>query len=271
MPNQTQATIYSYRQGQVAIVPDALVMEKSINLIVNAHQFLTVLATPQHLEELALGILFSEGAVKSAAEVDSIWVNRQQDRVVVTLAREGPLPPPNQMLRQSGCGACDSSLNAVTRDSGAAEDDEAVIPRLAPQDIISLMADFEQRSSLFRDTGAVHSVCFVCPESRAGAIFYDDMGRHNALDKVIGRLLQTGQNPAGGLILTTGRVSMEILIRTHRTGCRFLVSRSAPTDKAVSLAAELGLTLVGFARGQRFNVYARPDRIWPEPGLKAGD
>ncbi len=265
-------TIQRYDNGRFTEEDDLTVAERRLDLMVNGERWFSVMATPQHLNYLALGILFSEGLIKSAAEVASVVVSEDRSRVEVTLTTPGPPPALETLVRLSGFGAGLATAKTLeSRKEGAtppsppdhgqlAEAGTSARPfpfglPLNPETICDLMEEFNQSSGLFRATGAVHSVSFVDPDDRSVDVIYDDVGRHNALDKVIGRLLASGIDPARGLILTTGRISSEILLKVHRAGVRVLISRSAPTDQAVTLARDLGLTLIGFARGRRFNLY----------------
>lgn len=257
-------TIQRYDNGRFTEEDDLAVVERRLDILVNGERWLSVMATPQYLDYLALGILFSEGLIKSAAEVASVVVSEDRRQVEVTLAVPGPPPALEPLVRLSGFGAGLTAALAMEPQGGDqdAGSGAAVKPpsgplSIDPETICDLMEEFNQSSGLFRATGAVHSVSFVDPANPSAAVIYDDVGRHNALDKIIGRLLASGIDPARGLILTTGRVSSEIALKVHRAGVRVLISRSAPTDQAAVLANELGLTLIGFARGRRFNLYSR--------------
>ncbi|MDR0882219.1 MAG: formate dehydrogenase accessory sulfurtransferase FdhD [Candidatus Adiutrix sp.] len=217
---------------------DLTVVEERVEIIINGRPFLSVMATPQHLDYLTLGLLLGEGVINSIEEVSELVVAEDRRRVAVTLSKPGPTPELLSPSANAGPG-----------------------PMISPDQICEWMEEFNQSSGLFRATGAVHSVCFVNPANRGLDAIYDDVGRHNALDKVIGYLLSAALNPSSGLLLTTGRISTEILLKAYRAGLRVLISRSAPTNRAVRLALDLDMTLIGFARGRRFNVYSGSERV----------
>jgi FdhD protein len=125
--------------------------------------------------------------------------------------------------------------------------------------VFSLVKEFRQRSELFKDTGGVHSAALS--DGQNVIIFSEDIGRHNAVDKIFGECLWEEVPTQDRIILTTGRVSSEILLKTARRAIPIIISNSAPTDMAIRAAANLGITLVGFARGKRMNVYANSWRI----------
>jgi FdhD protein len=121
------------------------------------------------------------------------------------------------------------------------------------------MKRFSRISSIFMRTGGVHS-CAVCREGEV-VISNDDIGRHNALDKVFGKCLLEEIRLDDKLILTSGRISSEILIKVARMGAPIIVSRCAPTDLALRLAEKVGITVIGFARAGRMNIYTHPERV----------
>ena len=124
---------------------------------------------------------------------------------------------------------------------------------IEPETVIQLMREFNNRSELFNETGGVHS-CALCSIEDL-LVHRDDIGRHNALDKILGWGHINNQSFEDKLVLTTGRISSEMLIKIARRGVPVVISRSAPTSLAVELARELNITLVGFARGQKMNIY----------------
>lgn len=130
---------------------------------------------------------------------------------------------------------------------------------ISPQEIAFLMKEFNNKSELFRETGGVHS-CAIC--SRDEMIFFsEDIGRHNAIDKVIGKSIMSDRGFKDKILLTTGRISSEIILKTARSGIPIIVSHSAPTEFAVKIARELNITMIGFARGDRMNVYSGEGRV----------
>ncbi len=252
--------IHRYENGCLKPAEDQVIEECQVDILLNGRIYASVMATPARLDHLALGFLFGEKVIKGLGQVKSLAVEGLKVGVEIL----SPAPPPPARARSSGFG-----LGSVA--VGAAEELAQCPPRPAPASIaagrlIELMEEFNRRSELFRKSGAVHSSALV-----VGRHFYfaEDVGRHNALDKVIGAYLADGF-PAGkpALALTSGRGSTEIMIQAAGAGLGGLVSRSAPTDRSVELARRLNLLLVGFARGVRFNVYHGAEKITRgcEPG-----
>ena len=128
------------------------------------------------------------------------------------------------------------------------------------------MREFEMRSEVFLKTGGVHSAA-IC-DLNSIVVFREDIGRHNAIDKVIGVLIESGESFNHKFVLTSGRVSSEVLHKIHKCRIPVIVSHSAPTNQAVKLANDLGVTLVGFARGRRMNIYTHFTRIVDVENLK---
>jgi len=126
-------------------------------------------------------------------------------------------------------------------------------------EILELMSHFQQRSETYRSTGGVHSAA-LCDKKNLN-VFSEDIGRHNAIDKIFGQCIWEGISTNNQIILTSGRISSEIVIKIARNNVPVLASKSAPTDTAVKLADLLGITLIGFVRGMRMNVYSHHKRI----------
>ncbi len=131
--------------------------------------------------------------------------------------------------------------------------------KISSKSILKLMQEFQQKSNLFMETGAVHSAALS--DGRNILVFKEDIGRHNAIDKIIGRTLEEGIDFRDKIILTSGRISSEILLKIQKCIVPLIISRSAPTDQAVKLACELNITIIGFARGNRMNIYSAPERV----------
>ena len=250
--------IIRIKHGARETVRDALAIEAAVTLFVNQQEIVTLLCTPSRLEHLAAGYLFSEGIVKSADDIRTVAHDAAGGVVNVELI--GNLPPEAEVFEHraltTGCGR-GTMFYALQDQAGLTRvrsDARVAAPRIA-----ALMRNLQERSGLFLTTGAVHSAalahahCIVCTG--------EDVGRHNAVDKVIGRAVLERMDLHDKILLTSGRISSEILTKTVRAGIPILVSRSAPTLLAVRYAQRLGVTLAGFVRGNRMNVYTHAQRI----------
>jgi len=247
----------NYRQNRWETATADLVAEAPVALSVNGAPWLTFLCTPLDLEALAVGFLFTEGLIHTAADVDHVRVCPTGENVDVWLTRA--VPRPTVWRRTSGCtGGATAERNAQS----SSEPPTAPLPpgpRLAPQAVSALMQALLDAQDLYREAGGLHSSALADGERLV--LMAEDIGRHNTLDKLAGRCLLEGMTSRGLIVLTTGRISSEMAQKAIQLGAPAVVSRTAPSALAVSLAEQAGLTLIGYARRDSFNVYAHPERL----------
>lgn len=236
---------------------DSVAEEFELTIFLDDRELVTLACSPVHMEYLALGFLRSEGFIGGRDDVERVVIDGGVVRV--TIKKELNLDMPFRRSITSGCGR---GLRFYRPWLGKVRSDMKVSPSV----IFELMKEFISYSETFRETGGVHSAAFC--DTEKVLIFEEDIGRHNALDKVFGRCLWEGLSTQDGIVLTTGRVSSEVVLKAVRMEVPFLISRSAPTDLAVRFAEDLGLTLVGFVRGRRMNVYAHKERVMWETSLQ---
>ncbi len=238
-------------------VDDVVARESPLTIILNDRELVTLLCSPTCLGDLAVGFLFSEGLISVRNDIKKIVVDeiRGIARVETTID-SGDTESVFKRFISSGCGRGASFYNSA--DAIGMVKDESPL-RVTPSEITALFKDFQHRSSLYRRTGGVHSAA-MC-NSREIVLFAEDVGRHNAVDKIFGKCLVDDVSTEGLFVLTSGRISSEILLKVARRRIPLLASKSAPTDAGVRLAADLGVTLVGFVRGSRMNVYANEWRL----------
>jgi len=243
------------------ICDDAVVEEVPVALAYNGIVHAVMLATPDHLDEFALGFSLSEGIIASADELHDVRVVEGCDgmevRMDIPLERFMALKGQRRSLAgRSGCGVCGvESLQAVNRVAGSVGGG-GTLPVSA---VATALGRFTEAQRLHRLTGAVHGVAWI---DAAGDILAlrEDVGRHNALDKLIGWLVASDADVGAGFVLTSSRASYELVQKCARTGIGCLVAISAPTGLAVRMAQASGLTLAGFARGNRLVVYSHDQR-----------
>lgn len=247
-----------YENGTAEIVEDTIVKEYALTIMLDGEEFITILCTPSSLEYLTIGFLLSESIIKSKANITKLRLDEKKGIVEVFTEGAGLIARKlhGRRTMTTGCGKGSTFYNAV--DSLSCKKLEVDL-QLDAEQILELMKDFNKRSELFLSTGGVHSVALA----GGGGIllFHEDVGRHNAMDKVIGEAAHKDIQLSDKLVLTSGRVSSEILIKAAKAGIPMIVSRSAPTDLAVRLSEQLGITVIGFARGRRMNIYSNPGRI----------
>jgi len=255
--NEGQFTVRTLRvKGGVPSEADDLVaVEAPLVLKSSGATIVTLMYTPPGAGDLALGYLLSEGVIKSMDDVRAVVLTAGE--VDVRLSEEVKLPEPSRTrVLTSGCGG-----GVSFSQPGGAKGLEPVGPggRFTHGDISELMKGLGDSSPLFGKTGGTHSAALFCGGTFLTAA--EDIGRHNAVDKAIGAALASGADMTVCALGVTGRVSSEILLKCVRAGIPVVVSRGAPTSLAVELAGRFGVTLAGFARGNRFNVYSNEHRI----------
>lgn len=237
---------------------DKLAVEKALTLAVNEMELVTLLCSPGHYDELALGYLLAEGILQWDAEVE---LDIDQDRGLVNVQSPSfsqiNLFSLGKRTLASGCGKGTVFYNLNDhRDRKIVEDET----RFKIKNLQETMLELQKSSLGFFETGGVHSAGIMLGD---GLVLREDIGRHNAVDKLLGYCFRKRTTMQGSAIFISGRISSEIVLKAARGGISLLVSRSAPTTLAVELAQELGITLAGFVRGKRANIYSHSWRIEP--------
>lgn len=231
---------------------DVVILEYPFTIFVNDEEIITLLCSPNSLKELMVGFLFSEEFISSLSDIDRIRLDEDKGIGYIYLKNINQF---NEKLRgkrtiTSGCGKGTLFYNVL--DSFKSKRIKEPLS-IEVENIKRLISKFNKKSELFLNTGGVHS-CALCSANDI-ILFEEDIGRHNALDKIFGKALLEGIDTKDKIILTSGRISSEILIKSAKRQVPVIVSRSAPTSLSVELAKELGITLIGFARGQKMNIY----------------
>ena len=237
---------------------DQVATEIGFSLTVNDKQVVTLLCTPSELDCMAIGFLLSEGLLHEHSELLDLKVNEKDFSVSVTL-KGLPANIDNAFHKKtitSGCG------RGITFTNGA--DLRKLAPNrsgltITKDEIQNLMRNFRSISRLFLETGGVHSAALADRETIY--LFAEDIGRHNAVDKLIGKAFLQGVPVTDKILLSSGRISGEIMTKVIRNRIPVLVSRTAPTCMSITYAEDHGVTLVGFARGDRINIYTHPQRV----------
>jgi FdhD protein len=259
MDNDTEkVSILKYTEAGSSSGEDVVARESPLTIILNNRELVTLLCSPVDLRYLAVGFLFSEGLLKSKDDIKKIMVDDR--RGVVRVETEGNQELASDALFKrfitSGCGRGASFYNAVDALDQAKVESQVNVSTL---EVLALVKEFQQRSQLYRATGGVHSAALS--DTKSIIVFGEDIGRHNAVDKIFGQCILNGLATDGHMIITSGRISSEILLKVARRSIPIIVSKSAPTNLGVRLADNLGVTLIGFVRGKRMNVYTHAERI----------
>jgi FdhD protein len=236
---------------------DAVTEEIPLTIEVNGEEIATLLASPGDLKDLVIGFLFTAGLIRDAASVRAVTIDEQRWKADVITTDQGIGPDlAFKRIYTSGCGrgvVFSTSLDLINR---------VKLPSgftIQAASIIALMKTLLTGSQEHRATGGVHSAALA--DGNALWIFMDDIGRHNAVDKAVGRALSDRIVFSQTVLLTSGRISSEILGKVLACRIPIIVSAGAPTNQAVKLARETNVTLVAHVRGTRMNVYSGLDRV----------
>lgn len=243
-------------------VSETVAAEVPVAFAFNGADHLVMLATPADLDDFAYGFCLTEGIIERRDEIAAVAAHelgtglRLDIRIPETRAA-ALKDRARHLAGRTGCGLCGiSSIEQVLR---SLPDIEAPVPFPAAA-IAAAQAALGERQALNRVTGAVHAAAFA---DHAGTLLYvrEDVGRHNALDKLIGALTRAGVDPASGFALVTSRLSLEMAQKTIAAKIPLLAAISAPTSLAIALAKAAGLTLAAFVREKGFTLYTHADRV----------
>lgn len=245
-----------------AALERCIAVEAPVSIEVGGIGYAVMMATPADLEDYAVGFALSEGLIRAPAEIRRIDVQPIEGgwalRLWLTAERNAAaLERARTRVSESSCGLCGiANIEEVLRPL------PAVTARIATgrSAIAAALAALEAHQPLGRATGAVHAAAFCAPDG-AIRLVREDVGRHNALDKLIGAMARAAVDPGAGFILLSARCSYELVEKTVRAGCPMLVTISAPTSLAAARAAAAGLTLVALARRDAALVIADPQRM----------
>ena len=258
--------VWRYQEGRVAEAADKVALEEPLEIRLRGEPFQVLMRLPGWGKELALGFLYTEGIIRDLSEVTTLhFCGTATD----------PLLPPNVVdvqladaawerqgrrhseVSYASCGLCAKmAVSEICRETAALGRGVTVTAAA----LLDLLERMHQEQTVFRETGGTHGVALATPE---GAVFLmaEDVGCHNAMDKAIGRALLRRLDLTPMVALLSGRISFEMALKTVRAGISILAAVSAPTSMALNLAQALNLTLVGFARNQRLNIYTHPQRL----------
>ena len=260
----TTRTVLRYEDGTATERPDELVEEEPLEVRVRGRAISVTMRTPGHDDELAAGFLLTEGVVRAAADilrVDPCERNEFGNVINVLLAPDvyvdfGRLT--RHVFASSSCGLCGKANVESVRGQFKPIASEVVI---TPETILALPDRMRAAQQTFDRTGGLHAAGLFTAGGEL-LVLREDVGRHNAVDKVIGHALRRGLLPLSDhVLMLSGRVSFEIMQKALAAGIAIVAAVSAPSNLAASFADESGQTLVGFVRGRRLNVYAGRQRV----------
>jgi FdhD protein len=254
----------SFRSGQASEGIRTVAEEVAVALSYGGSTHAVMMATPQDLEDFAVGFSLTERIVEKPAEIETIAVVPTAEGIDVQMWLVGPradalVSRRRHLAGATGCGLCgvDSLAEATRRPSPVGEG-----LSIESGAIAEAIGSLPPHQTLNRQTGAVHAAGFWRPTDGLVAL-REDVGRHNALDKLVGALAREGRDGRDGVLLLTSRVSVEMVQKAAVLGTSIVVAVSAPTALAIRMAAAAGITLVAIARSDGFEVFTHPGRIVP--------
>ena len=252
----------AWRDGRVARDERRLAEEAAVAISYNGSTHAVLMATPDDLEDLAVGFSFTEGIIDQVAAIENIAIVSYDSGLDVQIRVSSDISERLARRRRTmagpvGCGLCGlESLDAATRTLPPV-DASVTFPA---EGIAMAARSLAELQPLNASTGAVHAAGFFMPTG-ALAVVREDVGRHNALDKLVGALLRDGLEASSGGFVVTSRVSVELVQKTALAGCGLLAAISAPTALAIRTATEAGVTIAAVVRGADFEVFSHPRRI----------
>ncbi len=261
-PSYQQSTVERWQGSQHSLQQDYIAEEVPVSLVYNGVPHVVMLATPTNLEEFTLGFSITEDIIKDPSELLSTRIYNRSNGIEVYLQipkqRFDCLTDKGRNLTgRTGCGLCGTStLQQVIRRPNPVSDGLT----LSAHDLLFALTDIKHRQNLNQLTGSVHAAAWAIPGQSVSEL-REDVGRHNALDKLIGLLLRTNKDLTSGFVIVTSRASFELVQKAACVGITTLAAMSAPTGLAIRLADEAGLTLIGFARDDQYVIYTHPQRL----------
>lgn len=231
---------------------DNIIVEYPLTIFINNKEFITLLCSPKSLENLAIGFLESEGIINKKENINNIKIDVKNGMIYIDLNKTHKLAEKLMGKRTitSGCGKGTIFYNVIDSFKTKKINNNVKADKKI---FCELMSEFNEKSEMFIKTGGVHS-CALCNKNKI-LLFEEDIGRHNAVDKIFGKSLLENINLKEKILITSGRITSEIIIKAAKREIPIIVSRSAPTNLAIDIAKELNITLIGFARGKKLNMY----------------
>ncbi|MCD6176329.1 MAG: formate dehydrogenase accessory sulfurtransferase FdhD [Candidatus Cloacimonetes bacterium] len=235
-------------------IEKSICIERNIDIFINEIYYMSLMCLPEKLDDLIVGFLFNNDIIEKYSDIKKIKILKE--RINVLLNKPFKIDADKKFTLTSGCG---NAMTSFDLKNLASDRKNNLQIKLHSEQIIELMNQFNKKSDLFLETGCVHS-CALAEEDKI-LFSIDDIGRHNSLDKIVGNAMINNIDLSSKILLTTGRLSFEMIAKVIKCNIPIIISRSAPTCYAVKLAAKYNVTMIGFARGKKFNVYTGFERI----------
>jgi FdhD protein len=230
------------------------IVETPVSLTVNGEVWITFMCTPVNLEALAVGFLYNEGIIEKMSEVEDAKICEHGDNVDVWLNHK--VTQPTSWRRTSGCTGGVTAVDLLAKPNVSINGNNL---KVQPEAIGYLVELLFEAQFLYRKTGGVHTSALS--DGAKILLSAEDIGRHNTLDKIAGLCLMNNIWPEVRILMTTGRISSEMLQKAARLNVPILISRTSPSSLSIEMAERYGITLIGYARKHRFNVYSNTQRV----------
>ncbi|MBT1076550.1 formate dehydrogenase accessory sulfurtransferase FdhD [Geobacter grbiciae] len=246
-------SIYHYDKGKLAATEKEFVGEFPLLLNVNGREIATLIASPHDLRFLVAGFLRLQGFVEKVEDFQLLSVCN--DFGIARVQIKGELPEKLKPVLTSGCGTgITFTIPQATKGRSGSPADR----HFSPTAVFAMMEELARKAEGYRSHGGMHSAAVG---DGSIVLYAEDLGRHNTLDRIAGEALLRGIDLAGTMLVTSGRVSTEMVAKCVLLGIQLIASRTSPTDMAVRMADEAGITMIGYVRGGRFELYTHPERL----------
>lgn len=253
-----QQPIIRYSDDVLRELDDEIAVEYPLTIVVDGEEFATMVCTPTHIEELVVGFLASEGLIRSSDEILSLSIERARGFAHVELKHKQSVSKEYYSKRFIG-SCCGKSRQFYLQNDARTAKTVLSQQTIAVDQCLSLVKKMQDHSRDFQSTGGVHNAALCSVDEIK--VFRTDIGRHNALDKIYGHMIQNRIPASDKVVVFSGRISSEVLLKVAKMGVGIILSKSAPTTLALELAKDLGITAVGFVRNESMNIYTHPQRV----------
>jgi FdhD protein len=253
-----EVSVFKVTQGRCFRPTIKVIREIPLTIFLNGREIVTLLCTGTNLDSLAIGFLKSEGLIDKPKDILEVNCDLEKG-VAKVIVSEAPMMAEKLFLRRaitSGCGKGSIFYHVI--DSLLAEKITSSL-QVTPEQVLSLMSQVNLRSTLYRASRGVHNAALATPEEIL--LYRNDIGRHNAVDMIHGNCFINEVPLTDKILLTTGRITSEILLKTAKMKIPILISRNVATHHSINLAIDLGITLIGDVRGRNLTVYTHPERV----------
>jgi FdhD protein len=244
--------IYRYAKGQLEAIERSVVQEAPLALEVNGRELATLVASPHRLNFLVAGFLRLQGFIHSLDDLQTLGICAEQGQARVRI--RGEVPERLKPTLTSGCGTGITFELPNAKPSAICSS-----ASFSPSQIFALMRELAAQADNYRSHGGIHSA--AVGDGQSLLLFAEDLGRHNTLDRIAGEALFRGIDLAGKMLVTSGRISTEMVAKAARLGIALIASRTSPTALAVRMAEAAGITLIGYLRGESFELFCHPHRL----------